>query len=168
MTTEVFSLTDIPLIWSFHLYETSPIEQRKGEEGSEAKTKHITNRKDEKEFLPSVQGSGTLLFPGMERNIWGACMEGNRRLWIHICEAVQGANREHGIERRGDTDTARCVSCCVSLLFISTEPSRHALAFLLFFFVNHMCGTGPLGQNKLPAHVAFNDNLEHANHREAV
>lgn len=55
---------------------------------------------------------------------------------------------EHGIEHPGDTDTARRVSCCASLLFISTEPSRHALAFLLFF-VNHMCGIGPLGQTKL-------------------
>lgn len=75
---------------------------------------------------------------------------------------------ERGLGYLGDIDTARRASCCVSLLFISTEPSRHVLAFLPLFHPSHNVVTGPLGWNQLVVHVAFRVSLGLVDCRDAV
>lgn len=61
----------------------------------------------------------------------------------------------HGAGHLEDTDAARRMSCCVSLLFISTEQSRHVLALFPFILSVACVLIGPLGWNKLLVHVAF-------------
>lgn len=96
------------------------------------------------------------------------CMHGRESTIVDTY--MRGRSRgESGawIEHPGDTDNARRgVLLRVTVVYIDrTKPPFTGFSS---FFVNHMCGTGPLGQNKLTAHVAFNDNLERVNHCEAV